>query len=84
MLTGAQLDPVSYLLFISVFGVDITFWVRLVNSFLKVRTESILFRNYILDNTLDNVTADGDSDINDNNDDDDNDNHDSDDNNDDK
>ena len=41
--TGVQLYPVSCLLFISVFGVDLTFWVRLVNSFLKVRMETILF-----------------------------------------
>ena len=34
---------VSHLLFISVFEVDITFCVRMVNSFLKVRVKTILF-----------------------------------------
>ena len=33
LLTGAQLNFVSYLLFISVFEVDLTFWVRLTNTF---------------------------------------------------
>ena len=47
-------------------------------SFLKVRV-----KNYLLDDTLDNNTQDGDNNIHDNNDDD-NDNHDSDDDNDDK
>ena len=41
LLTGAQLNLVSYLLFISVFDeVDITFWVRLTNSFLKNKLPS--------------------------------------------
>ena len=43
--------------------------------------KQVCFQNHILDDTLDNYTSDGDSDINDGNDDD-NDNHDSDDNND--
>ena len=42
--------------------------------------KQVCFQNHILDDTLDNYTSDGDSDINDGNDD--NDNHDSDDNND--
>ena len=72
--TGVQLDPVSRLLFISIFGVDIIFWVRLVNSFLKVRMEKSLFPPlYSRYNTLDNDTPDGINDINDNNDDDNND-----------
>ena len=41
--TGVQLGPVSQLLFISVLGVDITFWVRLVNNYLKVRMKTSLF-----------------------------------------
>ena len=57
-------DPVSYLLFITVFEFAITFWVWLVNSFQKVS----LFPDYILDDTLDNDTPNGDNDINDNDD----------------
>ena len=45
--------------------------------------KQVCFQNYILDNTLNNDTPDGDNGFNDNNDDDNN-NHDSDDNNDDK
>ena len=78
MLTGVQLAPVY---FSSQFlGVDITFWVRLVNIY---GWKQVCFRNYILDNTLDNGTPDVDNDFDDNKDDDDN-NHNSDDNNDDK
>ena len=47
LLTGAQLNFVSYLLFISVFEVDLTFWVRLTNSFLKNKFGSrIIFCNH--------------------------------------
>ena len=50
-------DPVSYLLFITVFEFAITFWVWLVNSFQKVS----LFPDYNLDDTLDNDTPNGDN-----------------------
>ena len=47
LLTRAQLNFVSYLLFISVFEVDLTFWVRLTNSFLKNKFGSrIIFCNH--------------------------------------
>ena len=85
MLTGVQLGPVSYLLFISVFGGWHHFLVRLVNKFLKVRWKQDCFQNYILDNTLDNSTPAGHKDFDENNDDNNNNNHNSsDDNNDDK
>ena len=72
--------------FCLIFTFHLSFWdryVRLVNSLLKVKVgwKQVCFQNHILDDTLDNNTSDGDSDINDNNDDD-NDNHDSDNNND--
>ena len=41
----------------------------MVNSFQKVRVETSLYRDYILDNTLDNDTPNDDNGINDNNDD---------------
>ena len=44
-------DPVSCLLFITVFEFAITFWVWLVNSFQKVRVETSLFSDYIIDDT---------------------------------
>ena len=43
LLTGVQLDLVSYLLFTSIFGVVITLWVRLSKRFLKVRMEAMFF-----------------------------------------
>ena len=47
LLTGTQMNFVSHLLFISVFEVDITFWVRLTNSFLKNKFGSrIIFCNH--------------------------------------
>ena len=52
------------------------------NSFLTVRWKQVCLKNYLLDDTLDNNTQDGDNNIHEN--DDDNDNHDSDDNNNDK
>ena len=58
--------PVSYLLFFFEFA--ITFWVLLVNSFRKVRVETSSFPDYILDETLDNDTPNGDNCINDNDD----------------
>ena len=70
MLTGVQLGPIYF--FFSVFGVDVTFCVRLVNNLLKLRWKQVCFHNYILDNTLDDGTPDGDDDFNDNNDDDNN------------
>ena len=48
LLTGGQLNFVSYLLFISVFEVDLTLWVRLTNSFLKNKFGSrIIFYNHV-------------------------------------
>ena len=48
LLTGGQLNFVSYLLFISVFEVYLTFWVRLTNSFLKNKFGSrIIFYNHV-------------------------------------
>ena len=63
-------DPVPYLLFITVFEFAMTFWFRLVNSFQKARVKTNLYQDYILDDTLDNETPNGDY-INDNYDDDD-------------
>ena len=57
-------DPVSYLLFITVFEFAISFWVLLVNSFQEVRVETSLFREYILDDTLDKDTPNDDNGIN--------------------
>ena len=62
-------DSVPYLLFIAVFEFPMTFWVWLVNSLHKARVETSLFQDYILDDTLDNETPNGDY-INDNYDDD--------------
>ena len=62
-------DSVSYLLFIIAFEFAITFWVWLVNSFPKVRVETSLFQECILDNALDNDTPNGDNGIKDNDDD---------------
>ena len=62
-------DPVPYLLFITVFEFAMTFWVWLVNSFQKARVETSLFQDYILGDTSDNETPNGDY-INDNYDDD--------------
>ena len=50
-------------------------------TFWRYGWKQVCFRNYILDDTLDNVTPDGDNDFDDNNDDNDN-NHNSDENND--
>ena len=61
-------DPISCLLFITVFEFAINFWVWLVNGFQKVRVEATLLLDYILDDTLDNDIPYGDIDINDNND----------------
>ena len=61
-------DPVSCLLFITVFELAITFLVWLVNGFQKVRVEASLLPDYILDDTLDNDTPNGDIGINDDND----------------
>ena len=41
LLTGVQLGPIYFLS--QFLGVDITFWVRLVNNFLKVRMKTSLF-----------------------------------------
>ena len=59
--------PVSCLLLITVFEFGITFWIWLVNGFQKVRVETSLFPDYILDDTLDNDTPNGDTGINSNN-----------------
>ena len=77
--TGSCLIFTFYLSFwgmTSLSGSDwwITFWWR-------YGSKQVSFRNYILDNTLDNDTPDGDNNFDDNNDD--NNNHNSDDNNDD-
>ena len=58
-------DPATYLLFITVFEFALTFWVWLVCSFQKARVETNLFQDYILDDTLDDETPNGDF-INDN------------------
>ena len=65
-------DPASYLLFITVFEFSITFWVWLVNSIQKVRLETSLLQDYILDDTWDNDTPNGVNGINVNDDDDEN------------
>ena len=62
-------DSASYLLFITVFEFAITFWVWLVNSFQKVRLETSLFQDYILDDAWDNDTPNGVNGINVNDDD---------------
>ena len=62
-------DFVPYLLFITVVEFSMIFWVCLVNSFQKAKVETILFQDYILDDTFDNKTPNGDY-INDNYDDD--------------
>ena len=49
-------DPV----FITVFECAMTFWVWLVSSFQKERVETSLFQDYIIDDTLDNETSNGD------------------------
>ena len=64
-------DPVACLLFITVFEFTMTFRVWLVNSFHRARVETSLSQDYILDDTLDNNTPNGDCGINDNYDDDD-------------
>ena len=79
LLTGIQQDSILYLFFISVFEVDITFWVKLVIAFWRQRWKQVCFKNYLLDDTLDNDTQNGDNNIYDNGD-----NHDCDENNDDK
>ena len=80
MLTGVQLGPVSYLLFISVFG-SWHHFLGQIGKWLSEGTDENRFV-YILDNTLDNSTPDEDNNFDDNNDDDNN--HNRDDNNDDK
>ena len=65
-------DPASYVLFITVFEFTITFWVWLANSFQKVRLETSLFQDYILDDAWDNDTPNGVNGINVNDDDDEN------------
>ena len=61
-------DPVSCLLFVTVFEFAITFWVWLVNGFQKIRVETSSFPKYVQDDALDNDNPNGDIGINDNND----------------
>ena len=77
LLTGVQLDSILYLFSISVFEVDITFWVRLLIAFWRWGWKQVCFKNYLLDDTLNSHAQDGDSNIlhNDDDNDDDNNNH---------